>query len=132
MNVFFLTYMTLTCQGFARHCVPSNSVSYLSQPNFGPLEYRSTRRKPKFGRSSHLYRSHTVSVRSAGIPLSLKKPLVLKAQSFSFCRGEAAGKNPSGSGQKNVRTHLPLAREAYELWILKATPAKCRLLSHIP
>jgi len=36
---------------------------------------------------------------------------------FFLCRGGAAGKNPSGSGQKDVRTHLPLAREAFKLLI---------------
>ena len=50
-----------------------------SAPYFGPLEYMSTRREPKYGASSHLPRSIAFSVRSVGIPLSLKKSLVFKA-----------------------------------------------------
>jgi len=54
-----------------------------------------------------------------------------KSSAFSLCRGEAAKKNPSVSGQKNVRSQLPLAREPFMLCIFikisrvfKAVPAK--------
>jgi hypothetical protein len=57
-----------------------------------------------------------------GFFLSVSDAAKIKTLSFSFCRGEATGKNPSGSGQKDVRTHLPLAREAYELWISRLYP----------
>jgi hypothetical protein len=53
-----------------------------SAPYFGPLEYRSTRRKPKYVASSHLPRSIAFSVRSAEIPLPRKNKKVLVFESL--------------------------------------------------
>ena len=49
-----------------------------------------------------------------GFFLSVSDAAKTKTLRLSPCRGEAATKNPSVSGQKNVRSQLPLAREPFK------------------